>query len=406
MNKEYIQKTNWYLIFLALIIGVSVAGYIGKTPPAIPSIRIDLALSLVMAGWVVSIFSTMGSVTGMMAGMYADRVGRVKIIVYALVLISFGSILGAYSNSTTMLLLSRVIEGTGYIGTMAILPALIAGLASNQHRAFAVSLFSSVTPLGMAITMIAAPVVIHQYGWRNLWWITGISTIAFMILTLIAFRGIDAQTLRNKQPYWSNIKKTTSTPGPWLISICFMTYTFQWYAIMVWLPTFAIEERGLDLKLAAGLAAAAVAINIFGNLFGAWLIHRGISRWILISIGTFIMGLSSIFIFPNILPDFLRFGLVLVFSFLGALQPSAVMASVPIHSPTQAQLGSTNGLVYQGSQIGHLFGPPVVAWFVTYTGDWNQIGWVLFMGTMLNLTLAQWMRIIEKKSGSLNHCNH
>ena len=208
MNKEYIQKTNWYLIFLALIIGVSVAGYIGKTPPAIPSIRIDLALSLVMAGWVISIFSTMGSVTGMMAGMYADRVGRVKIIVYALVLISFGSILGAYSNSTTMLLLSRVIEGTGYIGTMAILPALIAGLASNQHRAFAVSLFSSVTPLGMAITMIAAPVVIHQYGWRNLWWITGISTIAFMILALIAFKGIDAQTLRNKQPYWSNIKKS------------------------------------------------------------------------------------------------------------------------------------------------------------------------------------------------------
>jgi hypothetical protein len=71
------------------------------------------------------------------------------------------------------------------------------------------------------------------------------------------------------------------------------------------------------------------------------------------------------------------------------------MASVPIHSPSKAQLGSTNGIVYQGSQIGHLFGPPVVAWFVTYTGAWENAGWILFVGTALNLLLAQWIKILE-----------
>ncbi len=401
MKNTIFQKSKWGHIFLALAIGVAVAGYVGKTPPAIPSIRIDLSLSLVMAGWVVSIFSAMGCVTGMIAGIYADRIGRVKVITYSLGIISIGSFLGAYTESTEILLLSRLIEGTGYIGTMAILPALIAGLANDQHRALAVSLWSSVTPLGMAITMLGAPVIMQQFGWRHLWWTTGIFTIAFMVLALIIFKSIDSQTSTNKQPYWLTIKKTTSTPGPWLISICFMTYTFQWFAIMVWLPTFAIEERGFDLKLAAGLAAAAVIINIFGNLFGAWLIHRGIARWILISFGTSAMGLSALFIFPPILPDLLRFGLVLIFSFLGALQPSAIMASVPIHSPSKAQLGSTNGIVYQGSQIGHLFGPPVVAWFVTYTGTWDNAGWILFVGTALNLLLAQWIRILEHKSASL-----
>ncbi|MEE3000017.1 MAG: MFS transporter [Pseudomonadota bacterium] len=398
MNENSNQKTEWCLIFLALLIGVSVAGYVGKTPPAIPSIRIDLTLSLVMAGWVVSIFCTMGSFTGLVAGMFADRVGRAKIVVFSLGCISFGSFLGANSHSLMMLLLSRIIEGTGYIGAMAILPALIAGFASDQHRAFAVSLHSSVTPLGMAIAMVAAPPVIHQYGWRYLWWITGMITILFMVFSLIAFRKVDAKTLKNKNPFWSNIKKTTSSPGPWLISICFMTYTFQWYAIMVWLPTFAIEERGLDLKFAAALAAAAVSINIFGNLFGAWLVHWGIHRWILISVGTFMMGILSLFIFPDILPDIIRFGLVLVFSFLGALQPPAIMASVPIHSPSTAQLGSTSGIVYQGSQIGLLLGPPAVAWFVTLTETWAQTGYFLFIGTIINLTLVQWMRTRERNN--------
>ena len=279
---------------------------------------------------------------------------------------------------------------------MAVMPALVAELANKKNRSLAVSLWASVTPLGMAIAMVAAPEIIQQFGWRTLWLITGIITIFFLIFAGYAFKGIDARTTINKEPYWFNIKKTTTRPGPWLISICFMTYTFQWMAIMVWLPTFAVEERGLSLNFAAGLAAIAVTINIFGNLFGTWLVHRGISHWLLISVGTLAMGVSSLFIFPELLPDFSRFGLVLFFSFFGALQPSAILASMPFHSPSKAQLASTNGIVYQGSQAGNLFGPPIIAWVVTFTGTWEHAGWVLFIGTVLNLSLAQWVRILEK----------
>jgi len=396
MKRNSKKDSRWTHVFLALAIGVSVAGYVGKTPPAIPTLRVDLGLSLVMAGWVVSIFMVMGSVTGMMVGIFADQVGRVKVIVSSLAVISLGSILGAFSNSTSVLLLSRLIEGAGYIGTMAVMPALVAELANNKNRPLAVSLWGGVTPLGMAIAMVAAPTIIQQFSWRTLWLITGFITIFFLIFASYTFKGIDAKTSINKETYWLNIKKTISRPGPWLISICFMTYTFQWMAIMVWLPTFAIEERGLSLNFAAGLAATAVTINIFGNLFGAWLVHRGISHSFLISIGTLAMGISSLFIFPEFLPDFSRFGLILFFSFLGALQPSAILASMPFHSPSKAQLGSTNGIVYQGSQAGNLFGPPIIAWVVTISGTWEYAGWILFTGTLLNLALAQWIRILEK----------
>ncbi|MBT5939179.1 MAG: MFS transporter [Rhodospirillaceae bacterium] len=396
MTEHTSSQTRWSLILLSLAIGVSVAGYVGKAPPAIPGMRAELSLSLITAGWVVSIFSAMGSITGMMTGILADRIGRVKMILLALATISFGSILGAYAHSAEIILLSRLLEGAGYIGTMAILPALIARLSSDRHRGLAVSLWSSVTPLGMAIAMVAAPAVIEPIGWRGLWWVTAGFTIFFLIIGIISYRGIDAKTPKNKQPYWANIKKTISRPGPWLLAICFLTYTFQWMAIMVWLPTFVIEERGSGLGLAATLAAAGVIINIFGNLFGAWLVHRGAVRWLMVTIGTTIMGTTSLFIFPDLLPDLARFGLVLVFSFFGGLQPTALLASVPLHSPSEAQLGATNGVLYQGSQIGQLLGPPVVALVVTYTGTWEQAGWVLFLGTMINLALAQWIRILEK----------
>ena len=166
---------------------------------------------------------------------------------------------------------------------------------------------------------------------------------------------------------------------------------------MVWLPTFAIEERGLGLGLAASLAAAGVIVNIFGNLFGAWLVHRGVARWLMITIGTCFMGGTSLLIFPDVLPDLIRFGLVLIFSFMGALQPTTLLAGVPVHTPSQDQLGATNGLLYQGSQIGLFFGPPVVALVVTFTGTWEFVGWFLFIGTVLNLAMAQGIRLLEKQ---------
>ena len=70
----------------------------------------------------------------------------IKVIVSSLAVISLGSILGAFSNSTSVLLLSRLIEGAGYIGTMAVMPALVAELANNKNRPLAVSLWGGVTP--------------------------------------------------------------------------------------------------------------------------------------------------------------------------------------------------------------------------------------------------------------------
>ncbi|MEE2746105.1 MAG: MFS transporter, partial [Pseudomonadota bacterium] len=352
MAKSEEKKTDWGLIILALSIGVSVACYIGKAPPAIPSIRSDLSISLITAGWIVSIFSAMGATTGIIAGIFADRVGRVKIIIFALAIISCGSILGANSNSTFLLLFSRLIEGAGYIGTMVVMPAVIAEFATRKDRALAVSLWSSVTPIGMVIGMLLAPTIIEDFGWRTLWLATGVITVGFLLLSFLIFLKTKHKISKTKLALWVNIRKTIQTPGPWLISICFMTYTFQWMAVMVWLPTYAIEQRGLNLNYSAGLAATAVAINIFGNLFGTWLIHRGVSHWLLISIGTFVMGISSLFIFSEIIPDHLRFISVLIFSFFGALQPSAIMANMPLQSPSRDQLAFTNGIVYQGSQAG------------------------------------------------------
>ena len=103
------------------------------------------------------------------------------------------------------------------------------------------------------------------------------------------------------------------------------------------------------------------------------------------------------FIFSEQLSDELRFCLVLLFSFCGGVQPAALISGATVHSPTKLHLGATNGFMYQGSQSGSVFGPPIVAAIVTQTGKWEPAGWLLFSLTCISLLAVALMRKYEKR---------
>ena len=352
-------------------------------------------MSLVTAGWVVSIFNALGTVIGIAVGLMADRIGPNRVVAVSLIVLSSGSIIGYFSESAELLLCSRLIEGVGYASIFVAGPALIAKTVSNKNRATAVSLWSSTTPIGMTIAVVLAPMLMEAFGWRSLWIVTAGISIIFLMIFFKFMMPILENTTQKKETRWEHIKITVTSIGPWLLTICFMTYTFQWMTVMVWLPTFAVEERGLNIEIASMLAATAIAINIPGNWLGSWLIHKGVPRWIIIAFGSSTMGTLSLVIFGDYFSDILRYLMVLVFSFVGSLQPSALISGTTVHAPTPAQLGTTNGLLYQGSQLGQFIGPPAVAIIVTSTGAWDTAGTLLLGLTLINIIITIYIRLLE-----------
>ena len=395
MQKITATRTQWHHIIIIICIGISTAFYIGKVPPALPFIRSELEMDLVTAGWVVSIFNALGTVIGIAVGLLADRIGPGRVITVSLIILPLASVIGSFSGSVEILLCSRVLEGIGYASIFVAGPALIALMVSEKERAAAVSLWSSTTPIGMTLAVVLAPILLEPFGWRSLW----IGTALFSLGIFAIFQRTIVPELRpipkRTVTPWRHVKTTVTKLGPCLLAIAFMTYTFQWMAIMVWLPTFAVEERELNIGIAAILAATAIAVNIPGNWFGSWLVHKGIARWTIITIGSSAMGISSLLIFSDSFPDNFRYGMILVFSFLGGLQPAALISGTTFHTPTPAQLGATNGLLYQGSQCGQFIGPPAIAIIVTATGVWETAGVLLFALTLINISIAIAIRYLE-----------
>jgi MFS family permease len=385
------------MIFVAFSAGAIGAGHIGKIPAALPAIRAELGLDLVVAGWVVSIFSATGMVLGTVAGVCSDRLGHRALAMGGMALAATGSLAGGFAWDGISLLATRFAEGLGFLAVVVSAPSIISESAHPDDRRLAVGMWGSFMPAGMAAALLAAPWLLNSVGWRGTWFAMAALSLAWVAVMAVVFRGADGGGMAPRESAWRNLAITLKARGPWLLALCFSFYTLSWLALMVWLPTFVVEQRGGSVGLAALLTLVAVAINFPGNLLGGWLLSRGLGWARLIALGALAIVLCGPPIYLDLLPDAVRYGLCLVYSFVSGLVPAGVLGGAPYFSPGARQIGTTNGLIIQGSHLGQFLGPPAVAVAVSFTGGWQAGAWVFVACGIGALAFAALIGIEEKR---------
>ncbi|HER27053.1 MAG TPA: MFS transporter [Rhodospirillales bacterium] len=390
------RKTDWPVIVLTILAGITAAAHLGKVPPALPLLRAELNMSIVQAGWVISIIAAMAMATGMAAGMVADRIGHHRIIIIGLAIIALASVVGSQASGATMLLATRFLEGVGVIAIAVAGPSLIIMSIRPRLLQLVLGVWSSWVPAGIAISMFVSPLILAPFGWRPLWlfW----AALAAALALALFIRPVAAVNSDHpRHSFRGSLRLVLSRAGPLILAVNFGLFTAQWGSIIMWLPSFLVEQRGLDVSSAAVLAGIVVAVNAPGNLAGSWLLHRGVQRSHIIGGAHLMMGLCAIGIFSDVLPDGVRYGLVLLFSFSAGFVPTAMFASVAVHAPTPRQFGAVSGLLLQGSNLGNFFGPPAVAAVVAVMGAWNDVLWLIISCATGGMALAFWLSRVEKK---------
>src|SRR5207248_274245 len=144
--------------------------YVTKVPPALPQLRIELGLSLVESTFIVTTFNVLGMLVGMAAGVLGDRYGRNRLALTGLMFLAAGGVLGASVHGFAPLLVSRFIEGVGFICFAVPAPALMSAMSADaRDRAKALGLWSAYMPAGGTIALLAAPLLLAAWSWRALW---------------------------------------------------------------------------------------------------------------------------------------------------------------------------------------------------------------------------------------------
>ena len=386
--------------------GVAIAMNVGKVPLALalPLLRAELGLSLLQAGWMSSVLSTLAVVAALGFGLLAGRIGALTMVLGGLGLSAAASLLalavhgadaGGLLASTDapgggfgLLIATRFFEGAGFLAVAVSGPSLISAATAAGDRRFALGVWSSYMPTGAGLAMTLAPLLLPAAGWRGLW----VAAAAVLLLAAVAAW---SQRLHYRPAGGSSHAAATGPtlsvlrqPLPWLLALAFGVWALQHFALIVWLPTFLNEQRGYAPGWVALLCCTMLLANVPGNLIGGALVQRGRSRGRLIATAHSLTGLCGLGLFSDALPDGLRYALCVALSSIGGVIPAAVMSNSTALARSPRQISALQGLFMQGSQLGQFIGTPLIAAVVAASGAWGSARWVTAGAAALGVLLG------------------
>lgn len=373
---------RWAHASLLLLCGVFAATQIGKLPPVIPALRDEFGASLVALGWIASIFNLVAAAMGLLTGLVADRIGRRALLKSGLLILGLGALLGAFSTQLPLLFASRILEGLGFVCIVVSAPVLVREAVGPAHQRLALGIWSAYTSIGMTLMMVASSWSVEATGWRGGWWLGVAGAGLLLVLAQVSLPGRGVQVMSG--PSASGLLRGLHVAAPWWLAASFLLYTFQWMALMVWMPTFLTEQGGLSLVATGAVVGLMIAVNAPGNILGGWLSQRQVPLSVLIVGPAIVMGLTGWASFALDPKPGALLALCVLFSFVGGILPASIYAAVPAVAARHDNLGSVNGLVVQASNIGTLVGPPLAAALVS-VGGWQALAPLFVVAGMLSV---------------------
>ncbi|MCP4335808.1 MAG: MFS transporter [Gammaproteobacteria bacterium] len=384
------NSTNWPRVWIAFLAGCVAAFQIGKTFASLTLIIDELSLSLVQAGLILSLFSLIAAIAGSGFGLLSDRISHLRMALTGLAVSAAGSFLGALVSSIELLLLSRLLEGFGFILAIVALPSLISRSASDSDRPLAMGLWGAFMPAGIGMSMLITPLLVDWHGWRGLWNDVGIMLLLWAVVLYLGFRRSPAQPgIRlNTAEFIGSILR----PGPLLVVAGFVCYSSLYQSLTAFLPTMLVTDYDVALAEAARFGAFVVVGNIIGNVGAGWLISRGFIPWKMLTISFLAMGLFASLVFSTATDPALKIVAGFLFSAFGGMFPGTAFVLAARYSPSPSQMALMAGFMLQGAGIGQTIGPLMVSSVVEYFSDWNTANLVVIAMAGIGLSCALLLR--------------
>lgn len=106
----------------------------------------------------------------MVFGILSDRFGRKPLLTSGLILFALGSLIGALTHSIYGMIIARIIQGSGAIGSVLI--ALLADLTPQEQRTKAMAVIGATIGLSFSLAMVISPAISLYFGLSGIFYMT------------------------------------------------------------------------------------------------------------------------------------------------------------------------------------------------------------------------------------------
>ena len=201
-------------------------------------------------------------------GMWSDRVGRKKVIVFGLGLFIVGNMLAAIADSIYWMILARFLQGTGAISSTVF--ALIADLTRPEVRTRANAALGASVGIAFALAFGAAPFFGEWLGLNGMFLMIAVLSLASLVLVLTTVPNPETiKLLPQKVSFWKMTKMVWEVPALRTISwggfVCGVGLSSTFFLIPMILVQHGFERAEmwkiyLPMMLAGAVAMALAAI--------------------------------------------------------------------------------------------------------------------------------------------------
>jgi MFS family permease len=311
----------------------------------------------------------LSSLGGWIAGLAADRFGRVKILQLTILWFAFFTFLSGFANGFTQLLIFRGLQGLGFGGEWAVGSVLIGEAIRSEYRGRAVGTVQGGWAIGWGISAIFYTVFFSllssSLAWRAMFWIGLLpALLAVWVRSHVSESTLFERTLAaNKakpSTHFLQIFSPVLLKTTLLASLVALGGQGGYYAITTWLPLY-MNARGLSVVHTGGYLLVVIAGSFAGYLTAAHLADRIGRKWTLTLFA--VLSFTTVLLYM-VLPisDTVMLFLGFPLGFFPSVAFSPMGAFFSELFPTSLR-GSGQGFAYNlGRGVGALF-PSLVGYF-------------------------------------------
>jgi MFS family permease len=261
--------SRWTLV--ALISTASFINYLdrGSLSVALPAISRELGLDPVHQGAALSAFFWTYTAMQIPMGRIVDRYDIKVVYAAAFALWSLAAAGTGLATGLWSLIAARVLLG---IGESVYLPGGLKVVSlhfRSEETAWPAGLFDLGTKVGLAIGTAVDVWLLVRYGWRSLFFRTGLFGLLWLIPWMMFYPSSRRAAAAKPAPIdWRALMGNRALLG---ICLGFFCWDYFWYFLISWLPTYLITVRHLSMPKIAIFGALPFLIFAAAEGMGGWM---------------------------------------------------------------------------------------------------------------------------------------
>jgi MFS transporter, ACS family, hexuronate transporter len=290
---------NYRWIIVALLFFATTINYIDRQIIGLlkPILEKEFSWTETDFAHIVMAFTAAYAIGLLILGRFIDKIGTRSGYSVIIIIWSVAGMLHAIARSALHFSLARVGLGLGEAGNFPAAMKTVSEWFPKKERALATGIFNSGTSVGVVLALLIVPLILRNYGWHEVFWITGAIGFIWLIFWLIFFE-LPSKQKRLSSAEYNYIKNGQESEVNQINS----KNTVKWYKLftfrqtwalitgkglidpifwffLFWLPSYFSATYNLDLKkpsLELMIIYTATTIgSIGGGYFSSFLIRKG-----------------------------------------------------------------------------------------------------------------------------------